>query len=140
MTTRGGAFAHPKQVEALNSIDIAFYDKNNRNRKVIEAWRTYSQHLWEYPNEGTQDDQNRWGERRIDLLVKLLQEMANKLGYPFDEVMLRRQGYYPKGWDDEYVEGIQLRRAAIAVFSGQQHLRVESKMDLEDMKAFKPKP
>jgi hypothetical protein len=136
MATRAGAFAHPTQVEALNAIDIEFYDKRNKHRTVIEAWRVYSEHLNGYPNTGTADESNRWTEKRVDLLVKLLQEMARTLGYPFDEVMLRRNAYYPTGWHEEISETIDLRRAAISVFTGKTPLRVETKTDPEDLQAF----
>ena len=83
-------------VQALNSIDIEFYPRKGKNKRVIDAWRIYSDYLSTpqpvEPVEGTA-----WDIRRQDLMVDLLYEMAQALGYDFDKVMLKRNAYTQKG-------------------------------------------
>ncbi len=122
MMTRAAVGA-PTHIDALNSIDIEFFPPKGKNKKVVDAWRIYSEHLNHPRLEG--EALNRWNERRVELLTDLLFEMAKHLGFDFDRVMLQRNAYYPAGYGENEWEQIQLRKAALAVFKGESSLKVD---------------
>ena len=111
----------PAYVQALNGIETEFYGET----KVIEAWHSLVDCL-NTPHDAINDpNYARFGERVTELLTALLLRLAESLGYHFDQVALRRNAYYPSGWDTIEVEGAKLRQAAITVFEGGKPLKVE---------------
>jgi hypothetical protein len=104
-------------VQALNGIETEFYGQT----KVIEAWRLLVDHLYT-PQEINPEQ---WGQTQTDLLGDLLFEMGTALGYHFDRVTLKRNVYYPKGWNVIEAEQAQLRQSAVAVFEGKRPLKIE---------------
>jgi uncharacterized protein DUF6680 len=116
MASRASRLSAP-YVQALNGIETEFYGQT----KVIEAWRFLVDHL--YTPQETNPEQ--WGQTQSDLLGDLLYEMGKSLGYHFDRVTLKRNVYFPKGWNLIEAEQAQLRQAAVAVFEGKKPLKVE---------------
>jgi len=121
MTTRATQLA-PAHVEALNSIEVEFYAKGGAEKRVLDAWRLYVNH----PNQitGTGDALQRWVDKKSDLMVDLLYEMADSLGYDIDKVTIQKNVYYPRGFWDIESEQHALRKAALAVFSGEKPISV----------------
>ncbi len=116
MTTRATDIA-PIHVEALNAIEIEFYAKSGPDKKVLDAWRIYINHVNSPMGEG--DALARWVDKRRELLVDLIYEMGQNLGYDIDKVTIKNNAYYPKGhWEIES-EQHALRKAALKVFSGE---------------------
>jgi hypothetical protein len=108
-------------VQALNGIETEFYGQT----KVIEAWRVLVDHLNAYHPPMDDARAKAWLEDTTDHLVSLLYEMAESLGYHFDKVTLKRNVYYPTGWNTVETENTQLRQAAVKVFAGEKPLKVE---------------
>src|ERR1700693_5539545 len=108
-------------VQALNGIETEFYGET----KVIEAWRGLLDQLYTPHDPVGDPNLTRWNERLTDLLTTLLLQMAESLDYHFDRVTLKRNAYYPSGWDAIEVEQMKLRQAAITVFEGGKPLKVE---------------
>ena len=81
MATRA-AFLSPAHVEALNAVPIEFYG----NMKIVNSWKEYLDYL---SKQGVPPEV--WGQRRIDLFVDLLGEMAVFLGYNFSRVEISRE-------------------------------------------------
>jgi hypothetical protein len=121
MTTRSTQMA-PAHVEALNGIEVEFYAKSGPEKKVLDAWRLYVTHLNQ--TTATGDALQRWVEKKNDLMVDLLYEMAKALGYDIDKVAIQKNVYYPKGFWDIETEQHGLRKAALAVFSGERPVMV----------------
>ncbi len=115
MTTRATDIA-PTHVEALNSIEVVFYATKGPDKKVLDAWRIYINHTNTGMGEG--DTANRWVDKRRELLVDLLYEMGQNLGYDIDKVTIKNNAYYPKGHFEMETEQHALRKAALRVFSG----------------------
>ncbi len=113
-----------QHVQALNSIELEFYPRKGKNVRAIDAWRIYSEHLNQRRSEDPQQVQA-WGDRRQELIVDLLYEMSQCLGYDFEKVMIKRDAYYPSGLTDMENEGSALRKAAVKVFEGQTALKVD---------------
>jgi hypothetical protein len=111
-------------VEALNGIEVEFYGHDGSNRKIIEAWREYCEHLY---NTNADDPAKNaaWNERGSELLNVLLVEMGESLGYHFEKGTLRRMVYQPRGWNDNETETLALRKATMEVFSGIKPLRMK---------------
>src|SRR5437879_11746101 len=59
MTTRATQLS-PAHVEALNGIEVEFYAKGGADKKVLDAWRLYINHL-NRPT-GVGETLNRWVE------------------------------------------------------------------------------
>jgi Family of unknown function (DUF6680) len=119
MTTRTTQMA-PAHVEALNGIEVEFYAKTGPAKKVLDAWRLYVVHLDTPVGEG--DAAQRWVEKKTDLLMELLYEMAQCLGYDIDRASIQKNAYYPKGFQDVELEQHALRKSALQVFSGERPL------------------
>jgi hypothetical protein len=108
-------------VQALNGIETEFYGET----KVIDAWRSQVDHLYTPHDAAGDPNLTRWTERQTELLTDLLSAMAESLGYHFDKVTLKRNAYYPTGWNTIETENTQLRQAAIKVFESRKALKVE---------------
>lgn len=123
MTTRGAPVS-AQHVEALNSIDIVFYD----NEKVKTAWKTLLDHFANYPNEKDVDYQvklSQAGDKAKDLLGILLCEMGKVLGYKFDSVHLKRNVYIPRGHSDFFMDTEAIRKAFLDILNGRKSLPVQ---------------
>jgi hypothetical protein len=112
-------------VQALNSIELEFYPRDRRNnRRVVDAWHIYSGHL-NLPTGTDPAPQQAWETRRQDLIVDLLYEMSQSLGYDLPKDMIKRDAYYPSGLGAIETESAALRKAALNVFEGRQALIVK---------------
>jgi hypothetical protein len=114
MATRAAnlSFQH---VEALNLVEIEFSSGNEKDNKVISAWKLYLFHL-----NDKNYSQESWGARRADLLVDLLYEMSLALGYEHDKAAIKAGSYYPQGYGNMEEEQQLLRKGLLAVlYQGQ---------------------
>lgn len=120
MATRGNPISY-KHVEALNKIDLEFFD-DRKYTKVVEAWKEYFDNLSQ-----TVDDEHlrAWSAKNEDLLANLLLEMSRSLGYKFDKVLIKRNIYYPRGqWNTEQ-EIAFIRRWLVEIVLGQRSIPFE---------------
>ena len=104
----------PNHVDAINSIPLEFHSSTS----VIEAWRLYTSHL----NE-RQSDRTVWGQKKFDLLVDLVYQIAQQMHYShIDKALLRDNLYVPQGYQDAEEELRQMRGAWLQVLQGQRPL------------------
>lgn len=123
MATRAETLSRD-HVNALNMIDLEYYE-DKKGRSVVHKWREYLDHLGSYPPENsTDEDRKRWSERKDGLLVDLLQEMAHRLGYKFDKVLLKKGLYSPRAYSDNELEQMAIRRGLVELLHGQRSLPV----------------
>jgi Family of unknown function (DUF6680) len=121
MATRA-ATVSPQHVQALNMIDLEFQGKKYKN--VTDTWKTYLDHLNHYPKQD-EKQQTLWGERRVDLLTKLLMEMCKSLGYSFDEVHVKRAIYAPEAHAQIENENWLIRQGLIRLLYGDANLKMD---------------
>jgi hypothetical protein len=68
----------PSHVDAINSIPLDFPS----DKRVLDAWKLYSSHLnLPHPPQQTDEQVARWAEKKFDLLVELVYEIGQRLGY-----------------------------------------------------------
>lgn len=120
MNTRATQLS-PAHVEALNGIEVEFYATSGPDKKVLDAWRLYINHLNRPTGEG--EALNRWVETKNSLLIELLYQMAQRLKYDIDKVTIEKNAYHPKGFVEIEAEQHGLRKAALAVFSGERPIQ-----------------
>jgi len=118
MATRATTLA-PLHVEALNLIDIEFDAKKKRDKRVVDAWKVYLDHLGDKRDNNDQVAVRAWFEKNSDLLTRLLYEMATCLGFEFDEVHIRRGGYIPVGLYNIEEEQHLIRREIAKILKGE---------------------
>lgn len=120
MATRATTLS-PAHVEALNAVPIEFYGKDQKLKSIINKWKTYLDHLLKDTAAPG------WGEKRFELLVELLHEMAVFLGYEFNTVEIANEIYSPKG--HAWIETDQeiIRKGLAQLLSGQIALPMEVK-------------
>lgn len=113
MATRGTGLS-PKHVEALNKIDIEFYDVDN----VKDAWKEYKDHLDQAQkiDANNKEGWETWGSDREKLLTELLNKMANHLNYKFDNVQIKRGHYYPQAFINIETEQQIIRKGLVETF------------------------
>ena len=120
MTTRATQMS-PAHVEALNSIEVEFYATSGPDKKVLDAWRIYNNHLSTRTGEG--DALARWLEKKSELLIDLLYAMAQRLDYDIDKVTIQKNVYHPQGHVEIELEQQALRKAALKVLSGESPIQ-----------------
>jgi hypothetical protein len=124
MATRATPLS-PLHVEALNMIDIEFYD----DKEVKERWKLLLDNFANYP-QNTDDPEyktklNLRSQRSTELLSDLLFEMARSLGYDFDRVHIMRGAYVPKGHADIILGQEFIRQSLVGLFLGKVPIPVE---------------
>ena len=92
MTTRATQMS-PAHVEALNGIEVEFYATGGPDKKVLDAWRLYINHLNSPAGDG--EALIRWVEKKGGLLIELLYQMAQRLNYDIDKVAIEKNVYHP---------------------------------------------
>ena len=118
MATRATTLA-PLHVESLNLIDIEFDSKKRKDKRVIDAWKIYLDHLSEKRDNNDPVAVRSWLDKNPDLLTRLLYEMAACLGFEFDEVHIRRGGYIPVGLSNIEEEQHLIRREIAKILKGE---------------------
>jgi hypothetical protein len=115
-----------QHVQALNAIELEFYPREGKYKKVIDAWRVYIGHLNQpkIPVEEVARIQA-WNDRRQELIVDLLYEMSQSLGYDLGKDMLKRDAYYPDALAIMENEQTALRKAVLQVFEGKQPIKIK---------------
>ena len=121
MATRA-ATVSGQHVQALNMIDLEF--QGPKYKKVTEAWKVYLDHLGHYPKDD-KEQQPVWGDRRVDLLSKLLIEMGKSLNYLFDEIHVKRAIYAPEAHAQLEHENWLIRQGALRILYGDAHLKMD---------------
>jgi hypothetical protein len=101
-----------EHVQALNSIDVEFYDSEAKCKAVIDAWEEYREYLSPVTEQQAVE---RTQPERDNLFSALMAAMANCLGYQFKRSDLRRSAYAPRFHVDTEAEWALLRRALIRV-------------------------
>jgi len=123
MATRATPMA-PSHVEALNRIDIDFYD----DKKVKESWKVLLDNFAHYPVDPNAADYaiqlSVCADKSKELFTELLYEMACSLGYKYDKTHLKRNTYYPKGHGDFEAENYQMRQAFLKILAGETSLPI----------------
>ncbi|MCW7073998.1 MAG: hypothetical protein OCU20_09045 [Methanophagales archaeon] len=127
MATRGTTLS-PRHVEALNMIDLEFSSKKKKEKKVVDAWKIYLDHLHglnlDYDDPDYRVKMDAWTNRSHELLTELLYAMACSLGYEFDKVHLKKGSYTPQGHIDMEMEQNFIRQSLVGLFLGKRSLPV----------------
>lgn len=115
----------PLHVEALNMIDIEFYEKT----KVVDAWKLLLDNFEHYPQDTTAQDYktklDASQKKSEDLHADLLYEMAKELKYKFDKVHLKRGIYIPRGHAELEMDQFMLRKKIVDLFYGETALPIK---------------
>lgn len=120
MATRANS-AEFEHVQALNMIDIEFYD----NKVIRNKWDIYREHLNSNNTSNDSTVQINWENNRIDHLTNLLVEMSKFFKYDFDEKIIKTGSYYPKifGWKNQ--EDAMIRKGFVELFEFGKPVRIE---------------
>lgn len=109
----------PRHVDAINSIPLEFYKES----KVMQAWRLYTSHLNDFAM--VRNANQRWREKKFELLVDLAFEVGQTLGYVhIDKATLNDNLYVPQGYADVEEEQRQIRECVLKVLKGERPVAV----------------
>lgn len=118
MATRGTRVA-ARHIEALNTIELEFDVKKPEEKKVVDAWKVYLDHLNNWPvnsrDPGYQSNLDAWNNKANDYLADLLFTMSKALGYDFNLVELKRGAYIPQGPAQDAWERSLVRRGLLDI-------------------------
>ncbi|MBI3669330.1 MAG: hypothetical protein HY237_06085 [Acidobacteria bacterium] len=120
MATRATRLA-PNHVEALNAIEVEFYGDKEENKKVVAAWRNYSNALAQPFDDNTFAA---WQAKHFALFLELLLAMAEALKYKFEKVTLEREVYYPKYFGELTIDQENIRKSVVKVLGGETPISV----------------
>jgi len=128
MSTRRTTLS-PRHVEALNMIDIEFSTKKPKEKKVIDSWKVYLDHLNATQLKNDDPDyrvkSEQWAEKANGFLAELLKEMGNCLGYDFDKVHLMKGAYSPQRHATIEMEQSLIRQFIVGLFMREKTIPVE---------------
>ncbi len=122
MTTRFNPLA-TEFVQALNMIDVEFYD----NKQITESWKLMLDNLQNYPKDDDPEHSVKLTssiEKSKDLLMDLLSVMGESLGYHFDKVHLKREGYFPVYHGQLIADQDLIRKSFVEICSGTRPISV----------------
>jgi hypothetical protein len=105
-------------VEALNLIDVEFAGKREDDKQVREAWKVLLDHFNER-QKGTEAL-----ERANTYTANLLVAMGRRLGYDFNVVQIKRDGYLPQAHVNLEEEQQVLRKSVIDLLDGKRKIPV----------------
>lgn len=111
----------PGHVEALNSIDTEFSPNSKTEKKVLESWSQYLDHL---NNKNLLAD-GVWEDKRVDLFSDLLYYMGQSLGYDFDRTQIKNRVYSPMAHGKIEDEQGKIRQYAVDLLDGKRQLNVK---------------
>lgn len=148
MSTRAARLSGP-HVEALNAIDLEFYEKkriwgkeSNQFRRVRAAWNAYLDQLCT-PAPGDKNRDAVFQAKRSELFTDLLYEMALALGYDdFDKTYIKNKSYMPQWFVDIESEETAIRKGLVGIVSGNQDvsMRITSLPNPADSSLEPPPP
>ncbi len=116
-----------EHVQALNSIEL-FFEKKGKEKKVIDKWSEYLDHLASAPKENDSDYKVKlesWTDKSDDFLADLLSLMGESLGYDFDKVKIKKGIYFPKGHGDIELDNYIIRKGIVDIMLGRRGFPVE---------------
>jgi hypothetical protein len=111
-----------EHTNALNMIDVAFYGRSRKFKKVVGAWKSYLDHL--------EDKQLRdasiegWGSKGNDLFIDLMINMAESLGLEYERVALKRTAYSPVAHGQIEEDMSNIRKGLSDLFSGKTFIPI----------------
>lgn len=108
-------------VQALNMIDIEFYNGGQKSKGILQAWRCYLDHL----NDMQSYTPETWSEKRTELFIDLLHKMALYFNYGFDTVHLKRTSYFPRGHGEVEKDQYEIRKALVSLLKGEASLPIK---------------
>jgi len=119
MSTRATPLA-PLRIEALNLIDIEFYESS----KIREAWKALLDNYADVPSDKNlpnfQQKLELHFQKREELNVDLLFEMAKDLGYHYDKVQLKKGCYIPQGHAELELDNAKIRQGFMEILSNKK--------------------
>jgi hypothetical protein len=111
MRTRATAVA-PESANALNSVPLEFYKESG----IINAYRDFIAHTGSPTDQPTPQA---WGDKRVELLMDLLQKISVRVGYKFSVLELKAEFYAPNAHKLLEEEQTQIRQGLAKVLTGQ---------------------
>jgi len=132
--TRGGLRTHPDHVWAMNLVPMDFGGVN----AVINAWRTYRQHL-DMPPPQEEPQLGAFILERTRRLTELIYAMGTDVGINFDRLDIQDHAYFPQAWANREWEEQQLRLLSLDMLRGLRPLRV-APASLAGQGPFPPAP
>lgn len=129
MATRGSRLSE-EHVAALNMIDLVFYGRgdgkrNRRDEAVIEAWRAYLDHLSIDYNKVAEDQVGALAIKREDLFSDLLFAIAQRVGYRFTKVQIRKGLYLPNAHEAMEQKRQEIQSVLPDLIAGRRPLSVK---------------
>ena len=126
---------NPNHIDAINSIQVEFH----KDKKVLSAWRLYVSHLND--RAGKMADEARRQDKRFDLLVDVVYEIAQRLRYKdIDRTAIRDNNYVPQGYVDVEEELHRTRKGWLEVLGGRRPLTMTMVGPVHVEKPLPPPP
>lgn len=109
----------PIHVEALNTIELVFSSGVPKEKRVLDFWQQYLDHLISSDLE-----KHAWTKKQEDLLSELLQEMGKVLGYDFNKTQIRKATYAPGEHGQTESDNTRIRELTTDLLQGQRSVSV----------------
>lgn len=125
MATRAKSLSN-EHVQALNLIDLEFSEDDS----IINIWKEMLDNYRNYPVYDKEDSDyqrklDASNEKTVELKANLLYEMAKKLGFNFDKVLLKKGAYIPQAHSDMDDDGYVIRKGVARLLLGIEPLPIK---------------
>lgn len=139
MASRGARLS-TEHVAALNMIDLVFYGRGDGRRKssddsVIEAWRAYLDHLSLDYSKVSEIEMPALAIKREDLFSDLLYAIAQRVGYRFTKVQIRKGLYLPNAHEAMERQRQEVQSILPDILAGRRPLSIRVAQDPATSKA-----
>ncbi len=114
-----------EHVRALNMIDVNFYGEDTKSKKVVEAWNLLRDNFYKNVDTTSTALLTQWGDKNQELLMELLQKMAEYLNFSFDKTAIKNTSYFPKGYGETEDELMFIRKGFVEMIKGNSTLPIE---------------
>jgi len=102
-------------IDALNLIEAEYDSRKPKDRRVLDRWHEYWDHL-NTRHGGTAAEDGVWNTARTEKMGALLYAMSEYLGLGIDRSVLLRASYYPQGIGTLDTEIATIRKGLIEMF------------------------
>jgi acyl-CoA thioesterase len=106
-----GADLSAQFVGSLNSIDVIFGDKAQKEKDIRAKWKELLNHL---SSPQTPTNREQWIATRVERQTELLHQIALYLGFDYDKTHIQTVAYSPQLWGDVETQVATIRKTIAA--------------------------
>lgn len=134
-------------IEYCGSWNMRAFQQSKAEKRVTDAWASYRQQLNTFPRREAEEQEpeakahydelvRRWGQRKDELFIEVLEALSRSLGYEFTKPQLESGLYTPEAHGTDALKDLMIKDGLAAVLSGDRPLGVALPANEADAKSW----